>query len=386
MSLYRRIMALTVGMTLIVVLAFAVPLAVLARDVVRSDAVDQAIANAVALADYLSTASFDEDDLTEYLARVAERSSGSVAVQLADGTVVGSAPAGAFPAADTPRRRRRRRRTRRPAPRVQAGWARSPRRRPPTSTAESSSTSTAMTASGPADVRVYLTSDQLNDGILWWWALIAAIGAVLLGLAVLGSRMVARRFVKPLASTAGTARRLAAGDQTARAPLDGPPEVATVAAALNQLAERIGDLLAAERETVADLSHRLRTPLTALRLDVESLPDSPAASELADDVSTLERTLTAVIRAARRPEREGFLASCDATAVVAARIAFWTPLAEDQGRRVRLQAPGRPGRRPVLVRRPRLRRGRARRERALAHARRDGLRRVARGVARGPDR
>ena len=201
---------------------------------------------------------------------------------------------------------------------------------------------TAITASGPADVRVYLTSDQLNDGILWWWALIAATGAVLLGLAVLGSRIVARRLVKPLASTAGTARRLAAGDQTARAPLDGPPEVATVAAALNQLAERIGDLLAAERETVADLSHRLRTPLTALRLDVESLPDSPAASELADDVSTLERTLTAVIRAARRPEREGFLASCDATAVVAARIAFWTPLAEDQGRGVRLQLPAGP--------------------------------------------
>ena len=117
-----------------------------------------------------------------------------------------------------------------------------------------------------------------------------------------------------------------------------------MAAALNQLAERIGDLLAAERETVADLSHRLRTPLTALRLDVESLPDSPAASELADDVSTLERTLTAVIRAARRPEREGFLASCDATAVVAARIAFWTPLAEDQGRRVTCKA--RPARSP----------------------------------------
>ena len=119
-----------------------------------------------------------------------------------------------------------------------------------------------------------------------------------------------------------------------------------MAAALNQLADRIGDLLAAERETVADLSHRLRTPLTALRLDVEALPDSPASRELADDVSALERTLTAVIRAARRPEREGFLASCDATAVVAARIAFWTPLAEEQGRRVTLQAP--PG--PVAVR------------------------------------
>ena len=203
-----------------------------------------------------------------------------------------------------------------------------------------------MTSAGPAQVSVYLTSDELNDGILWWWALIAAVGLLLLGLAVLSSRVVARRLVRPLATTAGTARRLATGEAEARAPLDGPSEVATVAAALNQLADRIGDLLAAERETVADLSHRLRTPLTALRLDVEALPDSPASRELADDVSALERTLTAVIRAARRPEREGFLASCDATAVVAARIAFWTPLAEEQGRRVTLQAP--PG--PVAIR------------------------------------
>src|SRR5262245_17857362 len=38
-------------------------------------------------------------------------------------------------------------------------------------------------------------------------------------------------------------------------------------AGLNHLAARIGELLAHERETVADLSHRLRTPLTALRFD-----------------------------------------------------------------------------------------------------------------------
>ena len=42
--------------------------------------------------------------------------------------------------------------------------------------------------------------------------------------------------------------------------------------AVNRLAGRIGELLAAEREAAANLAHRLRTPLTALRLDAEALP------------------------------------------------------------------------------------------------------------------
>ena len=44
---------------------------------------------------------------------------------------------------------------------------------------------------------------------------------------------------------------------------------AEAGAAFNTMADRVVQLLAAERELVADLSHRLRTPLTALRLDAE---------------------------------------------------------------------------------------------------------------------
>lgn len=339
MSMYRRIMALTVGLTLVVVLAFAVPLAILARQVVRTNAVDKAVANAVGLADYLSTASFDRDDLAQYLTRVADRTAGSAGVRLADGTVIGSVPAGAFGSQgavggdrdgdhDGPKKG------------GQLGEVTSP-----TVVDLGDGTAvvvSAMTSTGPAHVSVYASNDQLTNGVRPWWAAIAGAGIVLLALAVLGSRIVTRRLIHPLAATADTARQLATGDQDARAPLDGPAEVATVAAALNQLAERIGELLAAERETAADLSHRLRTPLTALRLDVEALPDSPAARALTDDVSNVERTLTAVIHAARRTEREGFVAACDATAVVRDRVAFWTPLAEDQGRRVSLSAPARP--------------------------------------------
>jgi signal transduction histidine kinase len=102
-------------------------------------------------------------------------------------------------------------------------------------------------------------------------------------------------------------------------------------AGLNRLALRIGELLAHERETVADLSHRLRTPMTALRIDAEPLRDHVEWTQVFDDLGALERTVDEVIREARRPARDGREA-CDAAAVVAERAAFWLPLAEDTDR------------------------------------------------------
>ena len=93
--------------------------------------------------------------------------------------------------------------------------------------------------------------------------------------------------------------------------MTGPAEVAKVGAALNRLADRIDEVIAVERESVADLSHRLRTPLTALRLQVEALPDRERAEELNTQVTSLERTLTAIISAAR--DRNAKAASRSAT-------------------------------------------------------------------------
>src|SRR5205814_5588647 len=104
----------------------------------------------------------------------------------------------------------------------------------------------------------------------------------------------------------------------------------------------IDELIAEERETIADLSHRLRTPLTALRLDAEALSEPFDAERIGSHVGELERTLTAVIHAARRPEREGRMPSCDATAVAGERIAFWSALTDDQQRAGTVDLPDEP--------------------------------------------
>jgi signal transduction histidine kinase len=181
-------------------------------------------------------------------------------------------------------------------------------------------------------VRVFLSNAARHAGVGKWWLLLIGGSAGLLLIGVGAGEVLTRRIVRPLTRTAQTAHQLSVGDTTARAPTEGPREVAEVGTALNRLADRIDELIAEERETVADLSHRLRTPLTALRLDAEALRDPAEAERVGAHVSAVERTLTAVIHAARRPQREGRLPSCDATEVIRERVRFWSALAEDQGR------------------------------------------------------
>jgi len=163
------------------------------------------------------------------------------------------------------------------------------------------------------------------------WLVLACVGLGALLVSGVIAAPLAQSLVRPLTNVATTADRLAAGDLSARAGQAGPTEVRRVGTGLNKLARRIGELLAYERETMADVSHRLRTPMTALRIDAESLQDNFERARMLVDVDALEGTVDEVIVAARRPVRTG-LVTCDAVAVVAERTAFWRPLAEDTER------------------------------------------------------
>ncbi|MDX3803844.1 HAMP domain-containing sensor histidine kinase, partial [Streptomyces sp. AK04-3B] len=137
----------------------------------------------------------------------------------------------------------------------------------------------------------------------------------------------------------------------ARVPEEGPSELRLAAVAFNSMADQVVRLLANERELAADLSHRLRTPLTVLRLNAASLGDSPAAEQTRAAVAQLEREVDAIIRTAREAKPQtaaaGPGAGCDAAEVVRERMEFWSALAEDEGRKVRTAGVDRPVRIPV---------------------------------------
>lgn len=193
------------------------------------------------------------------------------------------------------------------------------------------------TADGIAVVDVRVPVDR--TGTVVAWAALGVLGLLLVGGATLLADRMARDTVRGAQALEHTAVRLSAGELDATARVSSPPDLARVSAALDQLATRIADLLAEAREDAADVSHGLRTPATALRLDVEALPASPERSRLLADLAALDGAISQVIDEARAPLRGGAGEGADLVAVVSERTGFWSGLAEDEGRPVDTELP-----------------------------------------------
>ena len=181
-------------------------------------------------------------------------------------------------------------------------------------------------------VRTFVPDSRLRAGVRSAWFVLSGLAVALLLTALLVAQWLARSLVRPLVDVVGVARALHDGDLARRAEVAGPAETAAIATTLNRLAARIDELLQAERENIADLSHRVRTPLTALRLDLESLRDPEEAARLSADVDEVERSVTAAIDQARAPRHQRTAMTSSLTAVLAVRVGFWSVLAKDQGR------------------------------------------------------
>jgi signal transduction histidine kinase len=200
---------------------------------------------------------------------------------------------------------------------------------------------------GTSVVRTSVSPEILHAGVTSAWLGIVGLGLLLLAMAGATAAWQGRRLAEPLREVAGTAHEIRAGNLAARAPVRGTEETKELARALNGLADRIRELLAAERATVADLSHRLRTPVTALRLDAEAVENRPLARRLSDHIAVLQRSIDAIVHEARRPVRTDLQQVGDFAATVRERTAFWQVLAEDQARPTEISIPE--GELPVRV-------------------------------------
>jgi signal transduction histidine kinase len=189
-------------------------------------------------------------------------------------------------------------------------------------------------------ILVQVAEPDLGSGIYRSWVVLALLGVLLLAGALLLADRLGRSFVRPIEAMAGFARRLGETHRPDPVPPSGPSEIRELGAALNRLVDRVQVLLGREREHVSDLSHRLRTPVTALQLGIDALPPSTERERLSGDLEGLRAMIDQVVREARRSEREGFGAECDGLTVLAERARFWEPLAEDQGRPFRLVTEG----------------------------------------------
>jgi signal transduction histidine kinase len=204
-------------------------------------------------------------------------------------------------------------------------------------------------------VETFVPDSALDGGTArdWWILLGIALGLVI-GSVIVVDRL-ARGAVSSARNLVQAAMAVGGGDLGVRIQPSGPRELAEAGYAFNRMADRLITSRTSEREMVADLSHRLRTPLTVLRLDAEALdPDDThigefsaaeldrrrgirrirqAIATLEGEVDQLINTTRAAVAAQVAAPEDGL---CDASEVVRERMVFWSALAGDQNRPYRV--------------------------------------------------
>jgi signal transduction histidine kinase len=164
------------------------------------------------------------------------------------------------------------------------------------------------------------------------------IGLIVLALGLAAGAVIAAQVGRPMRRLEHVARRVAQGDLTARAELEGSREQRSLAQSFNEMTGRIERLLGAQRDFVADASHQLRTPLTGLRLRLEearALETGAAAGEeltaAMAEVDRLAHTVDELLVLSRSGERRlaGTLLDLDDLAQSATER--WSAQAADRG-------------------------------------------------------
>ncbi len=205
-------------------------------------------------------------------------------------------------------------------------------------------------------VEVFVPDRLLAEGTArdWWLLLGIALGLVA-GSVIVVDRL-ARGAVTSARNLVHAAMAVGGGDLGVRIQPSGPRELAEAGYAFNRMADRLVTSRTDERELVADLSHRLRTPLTALRLDAEALdPDDTQIIDLSPSevdrrrgirrirqaIVTLEGEVNELINTTRKAVAAQVAAApesgvCDVSEVVRERMVFWSALAGDQNRPYRV--------------------------------------------------
>ncbi|MFN8051449.1 MAG: ATP-binding protein [Acidimicrobiales bacterium] len=189
-------------------------------------------------------------------------------------------------------------------------------------------------------VRVSYPSTTVDARTRSVWIKLVSLGAATLVVVGAGGWFVARTLGRPILELEGAADALASGDLAARVPLaDGPDDLVRVGNTFNTMADRLQTLVESQRSFLADASHQLRTPLTALRLRIESLTEGPAGEDadpavvdaVMAEVDRLSELVDALLAMARLDAQPGRQQAVDVAAVVADRVATWSPLVDERG-------------------------------------------------------
>lgn len=204
-------------------------------------------------------------------------------------------------------------------------------------------------------LRITLDTADVDRRIQNFWLALGAIAAVVLAAVVLIGWVIARSVTRPLRELTASAERFAGGDLSVGDHVaQGPPEIRALDSTMTAMARRLDAVLTDQRRFVADASHQLRTPLTALRLRLENLqsdlgagggdPDGRAVDALERAIGEIERLteLVSNLLQLARADARVVTEVVDLVALVGDRVDTWTAIADERGVELRHSAPERP--------------------------------------------
>jgi signal transduction histidine kinase len=202
-------------------------------------------------------------------------------------------------------------------------------------------------------VRVSYPTSALDSRVAAMWLRLGLLCVVVVVSVAAVGLLLARSVTRPARDLRRAAVALAGGDLAVRVHLDGgPPELRDLADTFDRTADRLGQLVESQRRFVADASHQLRTPLTALRLRLEALgpaveadaqPKLDAALAETDRLARLIESLLVLARSDAAPAR----VTVDPAAVVSALAESWNLTAHDRAVTLDVDVPAAPA--PVAV-------------------------------------
>jgi signal transduction histidine kinase len=195
-------------------------------------------------------------------------------------------------------------------------------------------------------VRITYPTSAVDARIRSTWLRLGLLSVVVLALVAAVGVLFANGVTRPVRRLQQASARLAAGDLTTRVDVaDGPPELRALAETFNTTAVQLDQLVESQRRFVADASHQLRTPLTALRLRLETLtphvaePARPKLDAAIAETHRLGRLVQSLLVLARTDAAAAEPVPVDLNVLVADRVDAWAPVADEQGVRLRSSCP-----------------------------------------------
>ncbi|MCZ8373938.1 MAG: ATP-binding protein [Beijerinckiaceae bacterium] len=163
----------------------------------------------------------------------------------------------------------------------------------------------------------------------WVSTSLMALGVVAISVLVIGW------MTTPIRRFAAAARLLYHGTDRVEVPETGPQEIRDAAVAFNEMQARIRTLMATRTQTLAAVSHDLKTPLTRMRLRAEALTERAQAEGLVADIRDMERMLDQTLAHLRGDRKDEATRPLD----LAALLATLANQATDQGAAASLAGP-----------------------------------------------